>query len=368
MHRSTLVAGAVGIAALLGLFPLSCSSDTSPAEPEADGGAVDTGTSPADTRVGDTGSPPTDSPTDGPAGDSAAALARGEYLVKHLLFCGDCHTTPGSGGAPSSDPTDFLAGGRDFQVPGEAGVGHVYSRNLTSDVATGIGKWTLEQVKTAISKGLDDGGKPLFPIMPYSMYGNLTDADLTAVATFVKSLPAKSNTVPEPTVSVPGPAPVYPDAVIPHTTLASGDPKFAAAEHGRYLASVSCIECHTQDGPSRGPDFSKAFGGGRQFQLGPLTSTSANLTPDPTSMLATWTEADIIATLKTDLEQGTGRHLCPPMPGGPTLAGGLVDGDLSDIAAFIHTLPPVANGPFPCAAAGCCGPTGDAGTDAPDGD
>ncbi|GAC1545679.1 MAG: hypothetical protein NVS3B10_09760 [Polyangiales bacterium] len=56
------------------------------------------------------------------------------------------------------------------------------------------------------------------------------------------------------------------------------------------------------------------------------------------------------------------------MPGGPTLAGGLVDGDLSDIAAFIHTLPPVANGPVPCAAAGCCGPTGDAGTDAPDGD
>jgi mono/diheme cytochrome c family protein len=177
---------------------------------------------------------------------------------------------------------------------------------------------------------------------------------------FLKSLPPKSNTVPEPTVTIPVAAPVYPEASIPHTTLASSDPDFAAAERGRYLAKVSCIECHTEDSADHTTiDFAKAFGGGKLFDLVVIQSVSANITPDPTG-LASWTVADIVATDKTDLEKGTGRHLCPPMPGGPELFGGLTDGDLNDIAHFVHTLPPVAN-TFSCASAGCCPGSSDAG-------
>jgi cytochrome c553 len=202
--------------------------------------------------------------------------------------------------------------------------------------------------------------------MPYQMFGNLTDDDATSIAMFLKSLPPKANTVPEPTVTVPGPATVYPDAQIPHTTLGATDANFASAERGRYLAKVSCIECHTEDSADHTTiDFTKAFGGGKLFDLVVIKSVSANITPDTTG-LATWTPADIVATDKTDLEKGTGRHLCPPMPGGVALFGGLTDGDLTDIANFIHTVPPVAN-TFSCASAGCCpggaGDAGDAGTD-----
>src|SRR5947209_7278108 len=83
---------------------------------------------------------------------SGPTTARGEYLVKYLLACGDCHTTPGPLGQPSTNPSDFLAGGRDFPV----GPNHVYSKNLTPDNTTGLGMWTVDQIKRAIKNGLDD--------------------------------------------------------------------------------------------------------------------------------------------------------------------------------------------------------------------
>ena len=54
-------------------------------------------------------------------------------------------------GQNAVDSEKFLAGGRLFDL-GPAGV--VYTRNLTPDKTTGIGKWTDEQVKTAIKTSL----------------------------------------------------------------------------------------------------------------------------------------------------------------------------------------------------------------------
>jgi mono/diheme cytochrome c family protein len=363
MKNSFLLAGSVALLAAVAFVPLSCGSSNSDTNPVPTDGGTD-GKSDASSDT-----PPSDSPVDGgDVGDGGGpSVTRGEYLVRHLLICGDCHTTPdATTGQPSSDPADFLAGGRDFPIPSEAGVGHVYSRNLTPDVTTGIGLWGIPDIKNAILHGMDNEAKPLFPIMPYQMFGNMTDDDATSIAMFLKSLPPKANTVPEPTVTIPVAAPTYPEASIPHTTLASGDPNFGAAERGRYLVKLSCIECHTQDSADHTTlDFTKAFAGGKPFDLVVIKSVSANITPDPTG-LAAWAVADIVATDKTDLEKGTGRHLCPPMPGGADKFGGLSDGDLNDIANFVHTLPPVAN-TFSCASAGCCpggsSDAGDAGTD-----
>src|SRR3954462_13989758 len=70
-----------------------------------------------------------------------ATAARGEELVKHLLLCGSCHTTPDAMGNPSTDPTAFLAGGKKFTVTlgGDGGTVDVYAPNLTPDNATGLG-------------------------------------------------------------------------------------------------------------------------------------------------------------------------------------------------------------------------------------
>lgn len=290
------------------------------------------------------------------AGDGGGpSVERGDYLVNHLLMCGDCHSTPDSNGLP--DPTRFLAGGRPFTLPGagpDGGVGIVYSANLTPD-ATGLGTFSQSNIIDALTVGVDKDGEPLWPIMPYYMFGNLTLDDATSIAMYIQSVPAIANAVPENTAPPPPMAAArLADTSIPHTTLASADAQYAAAERGRYLAKVACIECHT---PRNAPgsasviDLAKSFSGSVLFPLGPITTISANLTPDATG-LAGWTPAEIAATLETDQEKGTGRMLCPPMPGGPGRLGGLTDADLADIAAYVHTLPAVVNGPFGCDDAG----------------
>jgi mono/diheme cytochrome c family protein len=283
----------------------------------------------------------------GPSRPSTVNAVRGQYLVTAVLACGDCHTTPQANGLPSFDLSDFLAGGREFDEMGQK----FYSRNLTSDVETGIGGWTDDQVKRAISRGLDDQGDALFPIMPYWAFGNLSDGDLTSIVLFLRTLPPKRNQVPENTFSVSTPAPVLEPARIPDTTLAPTDAKYPSARAGRYLAGLAgaCIVCHTPLGgtPDKPIDLSRAFAGGQQFPLGALTTVSANLTPDLTG-LAGWTVDDIVASVRFNKEKGVGRDLCPPMPGGANRDGDMTETDLTDIATYLTTLAPIAHGPFGC--------------------
>ncbi len=164
-------------------------------------------------------------------------------------------------------------------------------------------------------------------------------------------MPSNDNVVPAdyPYFDQNPPAPSVDGSKIPHTTLAKTDPDFAAAERGRYLASAACLNCHTEQLGEDVPDLAKAFAGGKKYTFvrGAPVNTSVNLTPDATG-LASWSIDDIVSALKTNTEKGTGRTFCNTHPGGPQLLGAMVDSDVRDIATYIHTLPPVANGPFKC--------------------
>ncbi len=88
------------------------------------------------------------------AAPAFAQANRGRYLVE-LGGCGDCHT-PGYF-LGKADRSRFL-GGSDvgFGVPG---VGVFVGPNLTPDVETGLGRWTVEQIVTAITKGVRPDGR-----------------------------------------------------------------------------------------------------------------------------------------------------------------------------------------------------------------
>ena len=66
-----------------------------------------------------------------------AQVTRGEYLVTGPLACGNCHTQKRPDLKPVVNLT--LAGGEKFASPG---FGLAYSKNLTSDIDTGIGTWS----------------------------------------------------------------------------------------------------------------------------------------------------------------------------------------------------------------------------------
>jgi mono/diheme cytochrome c family protein len=120
-------------------------------------------------------------------------VERGKYLTS-IIPCTDCHTPGTFLGHP--DMKRYL-GGSDvgFEIPG---LGVFYGSNITPDKETGIGKWTKEQIATAITSGKTPDGRILAPPMPVESFKHLTHRDALAIAAYLKTLPPIKNKVPGP--------------------------------------------------------------------------------------------------------------------------------------------------------------------------
>lgn len=154
-----------------------------------------------------------------PAQIAQDKVTRGKYIV-NTAGCHDCHTPWVMGPkGPHPDMTRMLSGHpQDMALPpapqpqapwvmtaaatntawaGPWGVS--FTANLTPDPETGLGKWTLRNFMEAIRSGRHMGrGRPILPPMPYPVYRNLTDEDLASVFSYLQTIPAVSNRVPEP--------------------------------------------------------------------------------------------------------------------------------------------------------------------------
>lgn len=108
-----------------------------------------------------------------------AQIAHGEYLVKDVAGCGDCHTPMNAKGQPI--PGQWLQGTKlSFQplvpFPGWADA---------SPKIAGLNGWSTEQAVHLLMTGIAPNGQPPRPPMPqYHM--NHTDA--AAVVAYLKSL------------------------------------------------------------------------------------------------------------------------------------------------------------------------------------
>jgi mono/diheme cytochrome c family protein len=322
-----------------------------PDAPIADAGVADVAAQ--DTSIVDAPAVDSGAMDAGPIdGGKTSLVARGDYLVNHVVACSDCHTPKLASGAP--DMTHFLAGNPTFVHLPNGDV--LPSRNLTPDKATGLGSFTAAQIKHMFMDGIvpagDGGTAALNSVMPYYVFHNMASDDADAIVAYLQSIPAVVNDVGKRSASfdVPAPSDYLDPTTIP--TPAASYPQRDSALRGRYLATESglCIECHTphMQGGSKPLDTSKFFQGGEDFSslfAGTLNihPVSANLTSDPTTGLGNWTAAQIVTVLHQGLDdQGTG--ICPPMPAGPNGAyGGLTDQDALDIANYIKSLPPAVN-------------------------
>jgi len=120
-------------------------------------------------------------------------IERGKYLVT-LGGCMDCHNPGYFFGKP--DMARYLGGSEvGFEIPG---LGIFHGPNLTPAKETGLGNWSTEEIVTAIQTGTRPDGRMLAPIMPWRAFSHLTKADATAIAEYLKSLPAVNNRVPGP--------------------------------------------------------------------------------------------------------------------------------------------------------------------------
>jgi Cytochrome c len=148
------------------------------------------------------------------------AVKRGEYLVT-TMGCNDCHSAKKMGargpeviaetmlaGYPADRPImkfkdPLLKQGFSMFYPdltaaaGPWGVS--FAANLTPD-ETGIGNWSEEQFKKALTQGKYkgiDGGRMLLPPMPWTNYTTMADADVKAMYAYLKSIKPVKNLVPQ---------------------------------------------------------------------------------------------------------------------------------------------------------------------------
>jgi len=125
-------------------------------------------------------------------------VERGEYLVE-LLGCGVCHTEGALNGNALTELS--LAGSKigiaytnplEHRYPGV-----VYPPNITPDAETGIGSWSDQQIADAIRSGIGDHGDRTISVMPWQGYAGISDEDLAALVSYLRSIKPVRNRTPD---------------------------------------------------------------------------------------------------------------------------------------------------------------------------
>jgi hypothetical protein len=128
-------------------------------------------------------------------GLNKSLVGKGSYIVNAQGACNDCHTNPPY--TPEGDPYNgkpkvinaagYLGGGMMF--------GPFTSRNLTPRASNGRpAGLTLDQFKEVMHNGTDFKNvhpqiSPLLQVMPWPVYGEMTDKDLEAVYEYLRAIP-----------------------------------------------------------------------------------------------------------------------------------------------------------------------------------
>jgi mono/diheme cytochrome c family protein len=111
-------------------------------------------------------------------------LKQGHYLAT-IAHCMECHTPMGPRGREFADRLG--AGGSEF--PGPWGVS--VARNITTSKTKGIGGWSDDEIKRAITQGVSKDGSKLKPPMGFHYYATVSAADLDAIVGYLRTVPAK---------------------------------------------------------------------------------------------------------------------------------------------------------------------------------
>jgi mono/diheme cytochrome c family protein len=281
------------------------------------------------------------------ASTDPGVIARGEYLVFGPAHCVECHTASSevferyvNGGERPP-----LAGGYKFAAPP---LGALYSRNITPDPETGIGRYTDGQIARMLRYSVKPDGRA--SIKPLMQYADMSDEDLTAIVSFLRSQQPVRNPVPDNEWTMVGKvikslAPTFKprvDAEI-HPAKAS-PPAQPTRERGEYLVRGvgDCSGCHSPldqlTFSLNGPEFS----GGVAIEPRVLPNVDhsvwfkpPNLTPLAGSALMRFPDRE---TFVARFQKGGRKYPASPMPW--DCYSRLTTEDAGAIYEFLHSLAP----------------------------
>ncbi|MDM9645378.1 cytochrome c [Rhizobium sp. S163] len=207
---------------------------------------------------------------------------RGAYIVQGLAHCGTCHTPKNMLGGDKSG--EFLKGGV---------LDNWYAPDITADAHRGIGSWSVDDIVAYLKTGanrFDIASGPMAEEVEKSSQ-HWTDADLKAVANYLKDTDAKAAAVPQP--------------------ITATDGRMVA---GAAIYADRCSACHTPNGagiPKLFPQLAKA----------PLVNGD-----DATNLIRV-----VLAG-----SQSGGTHVAPTGPSMPSFAWNLSDKDIANVVTYVR--------------------------------
>jgi mono/diheme cytochrome c family protein len=225
-----------------------------------------------------------------PDRSKSAEWNRGAYLVQGLGHCSMCHTPINALGG-SSEERAFQGG----LIPMQ----NWYAPSLTSNREAGLGTWAIQDIVDLLQAGVSSRATVYGPMaeVTYNSLQFMNDADIRAMAVYLKSLPAD-----QPLAADPRSAPLRADVGGAYT-------------EGRRVYAQRCATCHGAEGRGKPPHYP------------PL---AANQSISMTSSVNA-----IRMVLNGGYPPGTRRN---PMPYGmPPFAQDLTDDSIAAVVTYIRT-------------------------------
>jgi mono/diheme cytochrome c family protein len=217
-----------------------------------------------------------------PDPSQSAEWNRGRYLVDALSHCGTCHTPKDLLGADKTSA--YLQGG---VLQGW------FAPNITADNHKGIGRWSVEDIANYLKTGTNPDAIATGDMSEEVVHSSshLTDADLQAIAMYLKSVGSAGESAATP--------------------LAATDPHMVA---GQAIFKDNCAGCHTDAGTGIPGLFAK------------LAGSHAVQSDDPTTLIRV-----VVAG-----SQGVATSGAPTAPAMPSFSWRLDDAQVASVLTYIR--------------------------------
>jgi mono/diheme cytochrome c family protein len=279
------------------------------------------------------------------ASTDPAVIERGAYLAYGPAHCAYCHTTQDKWQRLDAGERVPMSGGYVFDI----GIAKLTTPNLTPDKETGIGNISDAKIARMLRHNVRSNGVAAVPFMEFQ---NLSDEDLLAVISFLRSQQPVRNEIAPREFSTVGKTimsfvikPTGPSG----TPAAKSPAEAPTVERGEYLVNSvgNCAGCHTRRSQTDGSYLAPRLSGGTPMKgEDGKQYTPPNLTPaEKTGHINKWTEDQFVTRFRAGSLNGLGTHM-------PWKAfARMSDNDLRAIYRYLRTVPPTENNPGPLVSA-----------------
>jgi mono/diheme cytochrome c family protein len=267
----------------------------------------------------------------------SAVIARGKHLVFGPAHCATCHVPMDKIAEVEAGLEMPLIGGWELEIP----PGTFRAPNITPDMETGIGNLSDGEIARTLRYSVNSKHNIVFPFMPFQ---ELSDDDLTAIISYLRSQEPVNNFVEPSKPTFLGKAVLAFGLIVPEGPK-STPPKSVAIDstiaYGAYLAGsvANCVGCHTKRDAKTGAFVGAPYAGGLHMPPDELTKgyafVSPNLTPHKeTGIMAAWDESAFVNRFRV------GRvYPESPMPWGAFSR--MTDLELKALYRYLQSLDPV---------------------------